>query len=160
MGPGTRSPRASSEDPKSWPVKRAQSFGGVVVRAEEDVLSVAMIRTRNLKGDSVWTLPKGTPDEGEAPETTASREVREETGLDVRIIGTLEPITYWFTSAQDRARYRKTVHLFLMEATGGNTNDHDDEIDEVRWLPLADAIKLASYPSDRKVLKTVAAAAP
>src|ERR1051325_2576711 len=84
MAPGR--PDATSSDPKRWPVRRAEPFGGVVVRSDEEGLSVAMIRTRNLKGDAVWTLPKGTPDEGETPEETAVREVREETGLEVRLL--------------------------------------------------------------------------
>ncbi len=160
MGPGPR-PQESPDDPKRWPVKRAESFGGVVVRtdaAEGKGLSVAMIRTKNLKGDSVWTLPKGTPDEGETREETALREVREETGLEVRILQALEPITYWFVSTKERARYRKTVGLYLMEATGGDVTAHDDEIDEVRWVLVDEGIKLASYPSDRKVLQAVARA--
>jgi ADP-ribose pyrophosphatase YjhB (NUDIX family) len=155
MGPAPR-PEATPDDPKSWPVKRARSFGGVVVRSTGDGLEVAMIRTRNLKGESVWTLPKGTPDEGETPEETAVREVREETGLDVRILQPLEPNTYWFVSAKERARYHKTVRLYLMEATGGDISGHDDEIDEVRWMPVDEAAGAASYPSDRKLLRTVA----
>ncbi len=152
-------PGPGSEDPKHWPVKSAESFGGVVVRSEGDALAVAMIRTRNLKGEPVWTLPKGTPDEGESPEETAVREVAEETGLKVRILQPLEANTYWFVSTQDRARYRKTVRLYLMEATGGDTGDHDYEIDEVRWVSIDEAVRMATYPSDRKVLKAVADAA-
>jgi ADP-ribose pyrophosphatase YjhB (NUDIX family) len=157
MPPGTSS--GSHDDPKHWPVKRAESFGGVVVRSADDGISVAMVRTRNLKGESVWTLPKGTPDDEETPEETALREVREETGLEVRILQPLDSITYWFVSTKDRARYRKTVRLYLMEATGGDTSQHDHEIDEVEWVPISQAVKRASYPSDRKLLSSVAEAA-
>ena len=72
------------------------------------------------------------------------REVREETGLDVQILQRLDPVTYWFVSTSDRARYRKTVGLYLMEATGGDTENHDNEIDEVRWAPIDEAIALAA----------------
>jgi 8-oxo-dGTP pyrophosphatase MutT (NUDIX family) len=114
---------------------------------------VALIRTRNLKGKQVWTLPKGTAEEGEGPETTALREVFEETGIEAQIIEPLDDITYWFVVASEQARYRKTVHYFLMRAVGGDIARHDDEVDEVRFVPVHEAERLVTYPTDRKVLK-------
>src|SRR5919108_4890296 len=103
MSPGARS-RRESPDPKRWPVRRAESFGGVVVRSGDNVHEVVLIRTTNLKGDEVWTLPKGTAEEGETPDVTALREVLEETGIEAEIIGPLEDITYWFVVASEQAR--------------------------------------------------------
>lgn len=114
---------------------------------------VVIIRTTNLKGAEVWTLPKGTPEEGETPETTALREVLEETGIEAEIIEPLEDITYWFVAAAEQARYKKTVHYFLMRATGGDPSRHDGEVEEVRFVPVEEAPRLVTYPSDRKVLK-------
>lgn len=156
MSPGTRSRREGRDpgsNPQRWPVRRAESFGGVVVRNEGGSDEVALIRTRNLKGKEVWTLPKGTAEEGERPEATALREVREETGIDAEIIGPLEDITYWFVVADERARYKKTVHYYLMRAIGGDTSNHDNEVDEVRFVPVRQAPRMVTYPSDRKVLK-------
>jgi 8-oxo-dGTP pyrophosphatase MutT (NUDIX family) len=127
-----------------------------VVRAGDGGRDVVLIRTTNLKGDVVWTLPKGTAEQGETPEVTALREVLEETGIEAEIIEPLEDITYWFVVASEQARYRKTVHYFLMRATGGDPRRHDDEVDEVRFVPVEDAPRLATYPSDRKVLKRLA----
>ena len=42
-------------------------------------------------------------------------------------------------------RIRKVVHFFLMRAVGGDTGDHDDEMEEVRWFPLERALKRAAY---------------
>ncbi len=119
-----------------------------------------MIRTRNLKDEPVWTLPKGMREEGETGEDAARREVREETGLDAEIVQPLEPITYWFVSTKDKARFRKTVYLYLMRETGGDISRHDNEVDEVRFVPIADAPKLATYTTDRKTLRAVADAPP
>lgn len=154
MSPGTRSRRESPDsDPRRWPVRRAKSFGGVVVKTMDGRHEVALIRTRNLKGREVWTLPKGTAEEGEDPETTALREVAEETGIEAEIIEPLEDITYWFVVAAERARYRKTVHYYLMRATRGDQSRHDDEVEEVRFVPIAQAPRWVTYPSDKKVLK-------
>jgi ADP-ribose pyrophosphatase YjhB (NUDIX family) len=137
-------------------VKRAESFGGVVVRPLDTGHEVALIRTKNMKGRQVWTLPKGTAEEGETREQTALREVLEETGIEAEIIEPLEDITYWFVVAAERSRFRKTVRYYLMRATGGDPSRHDDEVDEVRFVPVDEAVKWATYASDRKVLKRLA----
>ena len=81
-----------------------------------------------------WTLPKGTPDTGETIEETALREVREETGLEVRIVAPLPSIEYDFV--QGGTRIHKTVHYFLMEPTGGDLARHDHEFERVRWVAV------------------------
>lgn len=154
MSPGARSSSPEpAADTRRWPVRRAESFGGAVIRKPETGPEVALIRTRNLKGKQVWTLPKGTAEGRETPETTALREVLEETGIEAEIIQPLDDITYWFVVASEQARYRKTVHYFLMHAVGGDIDRHDDEVDEVRFVPIHEAARLVTYPTDRKVLK-------
>ena len=86
-----------------------------------------------------WTLPKGTPHVPETTEETAVREVREETGLDVRIIRRFDSISYVFV--QGRTRIHKTVHYFLMVPTGGDLDRHDHEFEEVRWIGFDDAFR-------------------
>ncbi|MBI2773723.1 MAG: NUDIX hydrolase [Chloroflexi bacterium] len=100
--------------------------------------------------EGMWVLPKGTPDANESIEETATREVREETGLDVRIVRPLGTIEYWF--ALPRRRVHKTVHFFLMEATGGETSRHDHEYEEVRWVPVEQARGLLSFDTYREML--------
>ncbi len=75
---------------------------------------------------SAWSLPKGTPDGDETPEQTALREVAEETGLLVCILGTIGDIHYRFV--RDGRRIDKTVHYYLMESTGGDLSDHDRRV--------------------------------
>ena len=97
-----------------------------------------------------WVLPKGTPDGDERIEETAVREVREETGLDVRIVRPLGSIEYWF--ALPRRRVHKLVHFFLMEPLGGGLDRHDHEYEEVRWVPVDEARKLLTFDTYREVL--------
>lgn len=126
------------------------------MKTEDGRHEVVLIRIRNLRGKEAWTLPKGTPEQGETPEETALREVVEETGIEVEIIEPLEDITYWFVVADEQARYRKTVHYFLMRAIGGDPSRHDNEVEEVRFVPVDEAIRHVTYPSDKKVLKHLA----
>ena len=132
------------------------SAGGVVVRRRNGGLDVTLAARRTRKGDLAWGLPKGLVEKGEAPEETAVREVREETGLVAEIIEPLGDISYWYV--WDEERVRKKVTFFLMEAVGGDVSIHDHEIEEVRWFPLQEARRRASYPSERDVLRRAAEA--
>jgi ADP-ribose pyrophosphatase YjhB (NUDIX family) len=153
-------PREEAErdphDPRTWPVRRAESYGGVVVRSASEGPQVVLIRPCSDDGRQVWALPKGAGEEGETPEEAALREVAEETGLRAEVVDALEPITYWFTWAPEQVRYRKTVRFFLMRLTSGDPVPDGLEVAEVRFYPLASAYMKATYPSERKVLKTAA----
>ena len=97
-----------------------------------------------------WTLPKGTPNEGETSAETAIREVEEETGLRVRILEPIRSIEYDFTL--DGTRIHKTVHYFLMAPTGGDLSRHDHEFERVRWIPFDEAPGLLSFPTERELV--------
>ena len=123
----------------------AVAAGGVVLRHAENGAEVVLAGR-----DGTWVLPKGTPDADERIEETATREVREETGLDVRVVRSLGTIEYWF--AIPRQRIHKTVHFFLMEPLGGDLGRHDHEYDEVRWVPVGEARRLLTFDTYREIL--------
>ncbi|MEX0874940.1 MAG: NUDIX domain-containing protein [Actinomycetota bacterium] len=128
----------------------------MVFRPGASELEVALIRVRSLRDKTVWALPKGGREEGEDAEAAALREVREETGLEAEIVGHLDDITYWFVWPPEQVRYRKTVHIYLMHATSGDIADHDDEVEEVRFVPMSEAQRLVTYKTDRRVLQRAA----
>jgi len=105
---------------------------------------------RRDRGRSIWALPKGTPDADETPEQTAVREVHEETGLQVRILDTIGDIHYRFV--RDGHRIDKTVHYYLMEATGGDLADHDHEFDDVRWFAIGEAEEVMRFATERDIV--------
>ncbi|MCA1587353.1 MAG: NUDIX hydrolase [Chloroflexi bacterium] len=133
---------------------RATSAGGVVIRTVDDRIEVALVHRRSPR---LWALPKGTPDSGETLEETALREAREETGLAVEIEAPITTIRYFFV--RGTTRFHKTVHFFLMRATGGSPDDHDAEFDEVRWVPLEEALALLTHATERSILEQAAAIA-
>lgn len=130
---------------------RAVSCGGIVVRNGSGGPELLLGRRRRDDTSSTWSLPKGTPDGDETIEQTALREVTEETGLDVRIVTSVGPIEYFFM--QRGVRIHKTVHYFLMEATGGDTSAHDHEFEEVRWVPIEEARTLMSFATERQIVE-------
>jgi 8-oxo-dGTP pyrophosphatase MutT (NUDIX family) len=122
---------------------RDVSAGGVITRVEGDALDLVLVgRARPER----WSIPKGTPIAGETLEQTAMREVREETGLSVRILEPIGDITYWFSARG--VRHHKTVYFYLLEETGGCVDDHDWENDYVAWLPEAEALRRMSFASE------------
>lgn len=128
--------------------------GGVVVRRGAAGLEVAIA---GRQSDGTWVFPKGTPSRGERIEDCALREVREETGLEVRSLAPLGSIEYWFATAS--TRIHKRVHFFLMEAVGGDVSLHDHEYDEVRWVGVDDARRMLSFPTYVEMLDRALAAA-
>ena len=133
-----------------------QSAGGVVVGGSPPELVIALASRRNRAGNLVWGLPKGEVEPLESPDQTALREVREETGLEAEIEAPVGDISYWYV--WDGVRIRKTVTFFLMRATGGDISQHDTEMEEVRWFPLAEGLKEAGYRSERDVIRRAAGA--
>jgi 8-oxo-dGTP pyrophosphatase MutT (NUDIX family) len=132
----------------------ATSAGGIVVRYEAGQPSLVVGSRRRERDGRTWTLPKGTPDPGETREETALREVREETGLEVRITGPLDSIEYWFV--QSGTRIHKTVHYFLMVPIGGDLAAHDHEFDEVRWITFESAASLLTFETERALVTRAA----
>ena len=60
---------------------------GAVVRKGARILLVRQAEGHSLAGQ--WTVPWGQVDDGESPTRAAVREVREEAGIDARVIGFL-----------------------------------------------------------------------
>jgi 8-oxo-dGTP pyrophosphatase MutT (NUDIX family) len=132
------------------------SSGGLVIRPAGATYEVALIRVARARGDEAWALPKGWVEKGEDLEQTAIREVREETGLHTRVLRKVGEIGYEFYSKADRGLISKTVHLFLLECLGGNTADHDEEVEEVRWVPIDEAMRTLTYKNEREMLEKAA----
>jgi 8-oxo-dGTP pyrophosphatase MutT (NUDIX family) len=127
------------------------SAGGVVFQHGPDGIEIALAARRTRKGDLAWGLPKGLVEAGEEPDETAVREVKEETGLDARILSSLGEISYWYVWGGERVR--KRVAFFLMEATGGDISEHDHEMEEIRWFALEQAPRRSTYPTERGVIR-------
>jgi 8-oxo-dGTP pyrophosphatase MutT (NUDIX family) len=127
---------------------REFSAGGVVVRGEELVTIVPTRRAAD--GSRVLALPKGHVDPGETPIEAAVREVREETGIVAEPVCELGESRYWYR--RDGRTIGKSVAFFLFTYVEGDTADHDDEVEEVRWIGLHEAAAQLSHEAEREMV--------
>lgn len=140
---------------KPLPTFEQISAGGVVFRRSGFETEIAIV---HVVPEMRWQLPKGIIDKGETIEDAALREVREESGIVAELLAPIETIEYWFTADRNgqRRRYHKFVHFFLMRYVSGDTADHDDEVDEARWVTVEDALAMLEFKSERDVVSKAA----
>jgi 8-oxo-dGTP diphosphatase len=99
-----------------------------------------------------WSLPKGKLNRGEREDDAARREVEEETGCRCRLLDELGVRNY-----EDRHGRPKQVRYWHMELIECAAFTPNDEVDEIRWLPVDAATTLLSYEGDRRLLAVLGA---
>jgi ADP-ribose pyrophosphatase YjhB (NUDIX family) len=127
------------------------SAGGVVRRDGK----LLLVKVTNLKGEQVWTFPKGHLEGKETPLQAALREVEEETGWRCRSKGKLMTVAYKF-QRQGRLVDKK-VDWFLMEPQEKTGEPDAVEVLETAWVADSDAASKLAYPSDHRLLEKLEA---
>ena len=126
-------------------MRRENSCGAVVYR--RDAGKVLFLLIRHRKG-GFWSFPKGHVEAGEREEETALREVREETGLAVRLLkGFCERVVY-----KPKPGVSKEVLFFLAES-GGGAALANREVSGFAWLTYEAARTCLTYKDTKKVLE-------
>jgi 8-oxo-dGTP diphosphatase len=125
--------------------------GAVCWREQDKDLLVAVIH-RGRYHD--WTFPKGKVDKGETLAEAAVREVKEETGLSVKLGVPLETVSYPLDKTKT-----KIVHYWAARvsetALAKSKFKPDEEVTEIVWLKAEDAFSRLSYQHDRDLLQEV-----
>jgi len=124
-----------------------RAAGGVLWQGDHADVRAALVH-RSRYDD--WTLPKGKVKDGEHPLLAGCREVVEETGISP-VVGRRLPTTA-YDVLQDGAAAPKRVDYWAMHARTGDFVPNE-EVDDLRWMPLDDAADALSYPHDREVLR-------
>ena len=128
-------------------IGQVEAAGGVLWRGDPAAPEVCVVHRPRYDD---WSLPKGKLDIGEHPLLGALREVEEETGFAARPGRRLGSLRYVVPEGPKRVRY------WACEAVDGAFSANR-EVDELRWLPVPDALALLSPIHDRGVLERYAA---
>lgn len=139
--------------------KKEISAGGIVYKKENSRIFILLISPAPRESATkeafrtIWTFPKGWggDHEGESIETTALREVKEEGGVEAKLVQDLGEVQYFFRWQE--ANVYKTVKFFLMEYIGGNPEDHDHEVDEAKWFEIGEVEGKLVYKTDKEVFE-------
>lgn len=121
------------------------SFGIIPFRKLKGKWRVLLIQ--HLSGQH-WGFPKGRAKKTETAQETAIRELKEETGLHVQQILSLEP----FTESYYLRKKAKIVSYFPALVTGV-LECQPDEVAQARWFDLDEAMKQISFPESQNVFK-------
>jgi len=123
--------------------------GGVLWRpgSDENRPEIALIHRARYDD---WSLPKGKVDPGEVEPVTAVREIDEETGVRAVLGRRLVQVSYPVDNATKKVRY------WAARAVADPTPElftPNDEVDDLQWLSVTEAMTALSYHHDRKVLR-------
>ena len=124
--------------------KTVRAAGGLVHRRNDDGVDEILVVHRPAYDD--WSFPKGKLEAGERDEDAAVREVEEETGLRCFLERELATTRY-----RDGRGRPKTVRYWLMTPVGGSVAAAN-EVDDARFVPLAEARRLLTYARDVELL--------
>jgi 8-oxo-dGTP diphosphatase len=119
--------------------------GGIVVRDAAQPL-IGIVR---LRKDKSWVLPKGKLKPGESALDAAKREVEEETGHDVTVLGFLGSMSHATNGRQ------KVVQFWHMRAESAPVRALMRDVKAVKWLPLSLAIDALTRPHEKAFLSNV-----
>ena len=107
---------------------------GVVCFKDDQVLLVKRAKPPITRE---WSIPGGGQELGETTREAALRELKEETGVDARLIGLIDVIDTVRKDEEGRIQFHYTLVDFAAEWLAGEPVA-DDDVSDARWAPLAD----------------------
>ena len=128
--------------------KQLLSAGGVVVRRDRYGTRVLVLHHAEM---DEWRLPKGKLKEGESAAQAAEREVREETGLDLRAGRYLGVTHYFYLNPRGSGVISKFVYFFEMDPGDGRVK-LEATFDDALWLPPHEAVERLDWDGEREMV--------
>ncbi|HJR67303.1 MAG TPA: NUDIX domain-containing protein [Gemmatimonadaceae bacterium] len=124
-------------------VTLVQQAGGIVWRAAGEGAEVLVVSAKHER--SHWIFPKGDVEAGESPAEAAEREVREEAGIDSRVVAPAGDLEFAHEGRHLRVTY------FLLELTK-RVGEGDGRV--VTWRTIDDALEALTFEGSRRLLRS------
>jgi len=126
---------------RRYPTRPYIGVGAVVLDADR----VLLVRRAREPQKGLWSIPGGGLELGETLEQGVRREAREETGLDVRVLRSLDTFERILRDDSGRVEYHYVLADYLCEPSGGDLQAGDDA-DQAAWFRRDELEALATTP--------------
>lgn len=123
-----------------------KSCGAIVIHKNGERCKILLVKNHNGRN---YSFPKGHVELGETEEETAVREVKEETGLDIRIIPSFREVADYCPFG----KIRKRVVFFMAQTMSDRVHIQEEEIDSYIWVNLEEAHHRCTYDNDLRVIR-------
>ena len=124
-------------------MKYEKSCGAVVLDGDK----VLIIQ----QNEGHWGFPKGHVEEGETEVQTAVREIKEETNIDVKVDDKYRYVEVY----SPKENVEKEVVFFVASKVGGNVVAQEEEVQNIEWLSITNAMERLTYESSKRVIRNV-----
>lgn len=125
-------------------IKKEKSCGAIVYRYLNGELYILMIQM-NV---GHWSFPKGHVEKNETEIETATREVKEETNIDIFVDRNFREMTTY----SPLSGVLKDVIYFVATPISNHLVPQVEEVSDVKWVHSDDALNIVTYDSDRNIL--------
>lgn len=128
-----------------------KSCGALIFTYDNGIRKYVIIRGTGIYREFCG-FPKGHMEAGETEQDTALREVKEETGLDVKLLEGFRQVDEHFLSREGRPNSKKTNVYFLAEYHDQNLKPQKTEVSEIVLMSYQDALRALQSDESRREL--------
>ena len=133
---------------REYPQRPIVGLGAVVISPQ----GVLLIKRGKPPRMGAWSLPGGAQNLGETVNEGIIREVKEETGLDVKILEIIDVVDSISLDLDGRAKYHYTLVDAFAVLTGGTLKAGSDAI-EARWFSTTEIVGLNLWSETNRIIK-------
>ena len=134
-------------NPRAYPDRPYVGVGVVVLRGDEVLLAQRGKWPRKF----TWSIPGGAQEIGETVQDAALREVREETGLEIEIVGLIDVVDSIQRDDAGRVQFHYTLVDFVAEWRSGEAVAGDD-VAGIRWARLDSLAECGLRPVTHEII--------
>lgn len=123
------------------------SYGVLPLRKKQGEWELFLVHHKN---GNFWGFPKGHADPGESPIQSATRELKEETALEIEKFLSLQPYSENYSFMSKGQKIEKEVHYYSALVAGEGRRCQEELLD-ARWFPIDEVEKKLTYSEAKKI---------
>jgi len=139
-------------DARKNPTRPYVGVGAVTFKGDR----ILLIKRGKPPKKSEWSLPGGAQELGETVQQALIREVKEETGLEVKVTHLIDVVDFIEHNDSDIA-FHYTLIDYCAEFTGGELKAGGDALD-AKFFSLEEALLLPLWTETKRIIKMAAKA--